>query len=127
MNDTGAMLVWVRDEEWAAIRSAASEVVLLRPVYDGNDRRFVNAALSVMVGDCYWTSLPAELFGDWRTNRSRNDRWIERGVWAHLAGRGAMAEEWARKIAERSHWHRCEKQRRATRRRNKLLDDDRWG
>lgn len=126
MNDADAMRVWVGDEEWAAIRSVASEIVLLRAVHDGNDRRFVNAALSVMVGDCHWMSLPAEQFGDWKSNRSRNERWIERGVWAHLAERGAVAEDWSRKIAERSDRHRRQKQRRATRRRVKLLDDDRW-
>jgi len=126
MNDTGAKRVWVRDEEWAAIRAAASEVVLLRPLHEVGDRRFVNAALSVMVGDCYWPSLPAELFGDWRSNRCRNERWLERGVWAHLAARGAVAEEWSRKIAERSDRHRRQKQRRAARRRSQLLDDNRW-
>ncbi|QCW24379.1 transposase [Lysobacter enzymogenes] len=68
------------DGEWEAFKRALGEPALVRAGSERDDRRFVDAALSVMTGHCYWTDLPAQDYGNWVSNYRRNRRWMARGV-----------------------------------------------
>lgn len=117
--------VSVSDDQWAAIRALANRWVPLRAGRDEIDRRFVEAALSVMVGDCHWVLLAEERFGNWRVNWARNARWVELGVWSRVAAGGALNEDTARRVLDYVERHRRKKRRRAARRVEWILHEDR--
>ncbi|MEH6418628.1 transposase, partial [Pseudomonas sp. CGJS7] len=87
------------DAEWARVAQVVAQVSAKSDSERAQARRFVDAALSVMIGNCVWSRLPAERFGDWRVAYNRNERWIERGVWTVLANSGVMTEAWSLRIA----------------------------
>lgn len=109
------------DGEWEAFKRALGEPALVRAGSERDDRRFVDAALSVMTGHCYWTDLPAQDYGNWVSHYRRNRRWMARGVWLQAARSGALPEPWAQRIAEYAQRQEQERARRSSRKRKRLL------
>lgn len=109
------------DREWEAFKRALGEPALVRAGSEHDDRRFVDAALSVMTGHCYWTDLPAQDYGNWVSNYRRNRRWMARGVWQRAVRSGALPEAWAQRIAEYAQRQDQQRVRRSSRKRQRLL------
>lgn len=116
--------VFLEDAQWEALKSAASGLIVLRAACERDDRNFVNAVLSVIIGGCYWTQLPDEVFGNWHKHYHRCKRWLERGLWSRLAGAGAFDAECSRRLLDFVERQRYGKQRRRARRRIRLLSGD---
>lgn len=109
------------DAGWRAFKLALGEWLPVRASSDAEDRRFVDAALSVMTGHCYWTDLPPQEYGHWVSNYRRNRRWMARGVWAQAVRSGALPEAWAQRIEQYAQRQELERLRRKSRKRERLL------
>lgn len=85
--------VALSDPQWQALENGLRDCLELRD-RGGDPRCCMDAALSVMVGNCQWSELPTDTFGDWKIAYNRTERWIERGVWSSLARSPALDESW---------------------------------
>ncbi|SDZ08217.1 Putative transposase of IS4/5 family [Lysobacter sp. yr284] len=112
-----ARFVQLSDSEWPLLEQVVRQVIALEDSRRPDTRRFVDAALSVMVGQCAWTQLPEDQFGDWRVCYNRNERWIERGVWTVLANSGVMLDAWSARVVAYAERRVREKRFRAKRQR----------
>lgn len=69
------------EKQWAAIEAVLPRTVYTRNASADDARRFVEAALWVMATGRFWTELPEAVYGPWRKNYVRSNRWIYRGMW----------------------------------------------
>jgi len=72
--------------QWAAIEAVLPRTVYTRNTDTEDARRFVEAALWVMATGRFWTELPQAVYGPWRKNYVRSNRWIYRGMWQSVIG-----------------------------------------
>ncbi len=113
----------LRDDQIAAIRSALPAMLSKRQGSDESLRRFVEGGLLVMLHGRHWAALPPERYGNWRNNRVRHVRWLERGVWVLVAAALGMSEDDQAKVLAYERQHSQRRHRIAERRRRSRLSD----